>query len=187
MGVGGHRKCSEDCEGSGGRQRKGPGGANGGFCGLGVELKREDIGKGRRIAEVHKNGGTGVDSSEEKVGKVHVDGSKVDRTIGGIDGLEVDRVMLEDCGVVFQEDCRIGGLHIDICLTSIVDRRRMNSSSIVQQDPVLTMQSCSFVLCRHIVETIAQTDHSVKDEADCCTCRASQIDAYNHKKVQFEM
>ena len=40
VGVGGQRKFAEDCEGFGGRQSKGPGGANGGFGGIGVELKR---------------------------------------------------------------------------------------------------------------------------------------------------
>ena len=67
MGVGGHSKFSEDCEGSGGRQRKGPGKANGGFGGIGIELKRQDGGKGSRIKEVDENGGAGVDSSVEKV------------------------------------------------------------------------------------------------------------------------
>ena len=46
VGVGGHRKFSDDCEGVGG---KGPGEANGGFGGIGVELKRQDGGKGWRI------------------------------------------------------------------------------------------------------------------------------------------
>ena len=46
VGVGGHREFSEDCEGVGG---KGPGGANGGFGGIGVDLKRQDGGKGWRI------------------------------------------------------------------------------------------------------------------------------------------
>ena len=77
---------------------KGPGGANGGLGGIGVELKRQDVGKGWRIEEVDGNGGTGVDSSEEKVGKVDIDGMKADRINGGIDGLEDDRILLEDCG-----------------------------------------------------------------------------------------
>ena len=68
-----------------------------GFGGIGVELKRQDGGKGWRIEEVDRNGGTGVDSSEEKVGKVENDGSEVDRIIGGIDKSEVDRILLEDC------------------------------------------------------------------------------------------
>ena len=42
-GVGGHMEFSEDCKGVGG---KGPGGANGGVGGIGVELKRQDGGKG---------------------------------------------------------------------------------------------------------------------------------------------
>ena len=53
---------------------------------------------------------------------------KLDRINGGIGGLEDDRILLEDCGVVFEGDCEIGGLHIDMFLTSVVDRRRMNSS-----------------------------------------------------------
>ena len=101
-------------------------------------------------------------SSEEKVGKVDIDGLKIDRINGGIDGLEDDRIMLEDCGVVVEEGCGIKRLHIDICLTSIIDRRRMNMSLIMQPDPVLTIQSCSILLCQHIVEKTAQTDHSVK-------------------------
>ena len=107
-------------------------------------MKRHDGGKGWRIEEVDGNGGTGVDSSEEEVGRVDIDGLQVDGINGGIDGLEDDRILLEDCGVVVEEDCGIGGLYIDICLTSVVNRRRMNSSLTVQQDPVLTMQSCSF-------------------------------------------
>ena len=95
MGVGGHQECSEDCEGVGG---KGPGGANGGFGGIQAELKRQDGGRGWRIKEVDRNGGPGVDSSEQKVGNVDIDGSEVDRIIGGIDGSEVDRILLEDCG-----------------------------------------------------------------------------------------
>ena len=163
---------SGDCEGVGG---KGPGGANVGFGGIGVELKRQDGGKGWRIEEVDGDRGTGVDPSEEKVGKVGIDGLKVDRINGGIDGLEDDRILLEDCGVVVEEDCGIKRLHIDIFLTSIIDRRRMNSSLIVQPDPVLTMQSCSFLLCQHIVKTNAQTEHSVKGGE--YLCRATQIRA----------
>ena len=54
---------SEDCEGVGG---KGPGGANEGFGGIGVELKRQDGGKGLRIEEGgDRKGGSGMDSSEE--------------------------------------------------------------------------------------------------------------------------
>ena len=106
-----------------------------------------------------------MDSSEEKVGKVDIDLLKVDRIKGGIDGLEDDRILLEDRGVVVEEDCGIKRLHIDIFLTSIIDRRRMNSSLIVQPDPVLTMQSCSFLLCQHIVDKVAQADHSVKGRA----------------------
>ena len=66
VGVGGQREFSEDCEGFGGRQSKGPGGANRGFGGVGEELKRQDGGKGWRIEEVWWTGGRGVDSSEEK-------------------------------------------------------------------------------------------------------------------------
>ena len=159
MGIGGHREFSEVCEGVGG---KGLGGANEGFGGIDVESKRQDGGKGWRIEEVDRNGGTGVDSSDERVGKVDIDGSRVGRINGGIDGLEDDKILLKDCGVVDEEDIWIGRLHIDNYSTSIVDRCRMNRSLIVQQDPVLTMQSCSFLVCQHIVETVAQTDHSVK-------------------------
>ena len=41
-----------------------------------------------------------MNSSEKKVGKVDIDGLKVDRSNGGIDGLVDDRILLQDCGVV---------------------------------------------------------------------------------------
>ena len=57
-----------------------------------------------------------------------IDGSEVDRISGGIDGSEVDRILLddcrgikgtEDCRVVVEEDCRIGGLHMNIVLVQL--------------------------------------------------------------------
>ena len=43
VGVGGQSELSEECEGVG---SKGPGGAIGGFGGIGAELKRQDGGQG---------------------------------------------------------------------------------------------------------------------------------------------
>ena len=54
-----------------------------GFGGTREELKRQDGGKRWRIEEVDRSGGIGVDS-EEKIGKVDIDRSR----IGGIDGSE---------------------------------------------------------------------------------------------------
>ena len=60
-----------------------------------------------------------MDSSEEKIGKVGIDRSR----IGGIDGSEVDRILWEDCSglkgtedckVIVEEDCRDRGSHMDL-------------------------------------------------------------------------
>ena len=73
-----------------------------------------------RFEAVERNGGIGVDSSEEKLGKEDIDRSRS----SGIDRLE-DRMLLEDCGgvvgtrdcrAVGVEDCRTGGSHIDFFL-----------------------------------------------------------------------
>ena len=63
------------------------------------------------------------------MGKVDIDGSKVDRVFGGIDGLEVDRILVEDGGVVVEEDCRIGGLHMDIMLD--IDCRQTSHEQLI--------------------------------------------------------
>ena len=46
VGVGGPEDAFGDCEGVGGRQSVGPGGANERFGGLGEEFKCQDGGKG---------------------------------------------------------------------------------------------------------------------------------------------
>ena len=72
-----------------------------------------------RLEAAEGNGGIGVDSCEDKMGKEDIDRDKS----GGIDGLE-DRILLEDCGrvvgtencrVVVVEDCRTGGSHMVFC------------------------------------------------------------------------
>ena len=90
-------------EGVGG-QGESPGGASGGRGGKGEESNDQHGGKVWRFEAVRRNGGIGVDSSEEKLGLEVIDRSG----IGGIDGLEDDRVMLGNCGrVVGTEDCRV--------------------------------------------------------------------------------
>ena len=58
--------------------------------------------------------------SEENVGKVDIHKSR----IGGIDGPDIDRILMkdckgimgtEDCRVVAEEDCRTGGSHMELC------------------------------------------------------------------------
>ena len=62
-GVGGQRELSEECDGVGNR---GPGGACGGFGGIGAVLKRHAGGKGWRIEKGgDRKGGSGLDSSAE--------------------------------------------------------------------------------------------------------------------------
>ena len=118
-----------------------------------------------------------MDSSEEKIGKVDVDRSRN----GGIDGLEDDRILLEDCGrMVSTEDCRVvgvggcrtGGSHMDLFLMTIADIRCIYSSLQFHSLPLLVSQ---------IVETIDQTDHSVKADLSM----ANWIDAYHRKNVRF--
>ena len=54
--VGGKEDVLGDCAGVGGRQSKGPGGANGRFGGLGEEFKRQD---GGHNGELRKSRGVG--------------------------------------------------------------------------------------------------------------------------------
>ena len=91
VGVGGQNELSEECEGLG---STGPGGASGGFGGIGAELQRQDGGKGWRIEEGgDRKGGSGLDSSTESLGTQGIDRSRS----GGIES--------EDCGIE-SEDCR---------------------------------------------------------------------------------
>ena len=115
--------------------------------------------------------------------KVDIDGSKVDRIFGGIDGSEVDRILVEDGGVVVEEDCRIGGLHMDIMLD--IDCRQTSHELFIDRATrsVIDNAVVFILLCQHIVETIAQTDHSVK----AAFRKANQIDAYYHNNARFEI
>ena len=105
----------------GGFRDKRPGGASGGRGGKGEEYHEQHVGKVWKFEEGgDRNGGIGVDSSEEKLGKEDIDRSRS----GGIDGSEDSRILLEDCGgivgtedcrVVVVEDCRTGVSHMDLC------------------------------------------------------------------------
>ncbi len=71
--------------------------------------------------------------------------------------------MSESCGmngrrVVAVEDCRtIEGFsfcdksHVQLFLSTIVDKRRMSKS--LTTNPVLTLQSSSFVLCENVIKS----------------------------------
>ena len=105
VGVGGQKGFSEECEGIGNR---GPGGASGGFGGIGAELKRHDGGKGWRIEEGgDRKGGSGLDSSAESLGMEGIDRSRS----GGIES--------EDCGIE-SEDC---GNRLESCRVDFVDEK----------------------------------------------------------------
>ena len=83
-----------DCEGVGGRQSKGPGGANGMFGGLEEETKRQDEGKGWITEEVERCW-IGADPSEERTGSGDCRGTGIENR--------------EDCRMFGSEDCRFGG------------------------------------------------------------------------------
>ena len=80
--------------------------------------------------------------SEEKSGTEGIDRSRS----GGIDALEDSRILKGDCRVVVEKEiCSIvGKSHTSLCLTTIVDKRRMHSPLMLQLYPLLTVQSCSF-------------------------------------------
>ena len=59
-----------------GGQGESPGGASGGRGGKGGEYNEQHGGKVWRFEAVEGNGGIGVDSSEEKLGKEDIDRSK---------------------------------------------------------------------------------------------------------------
>ena len=99
--------------GVGGFRYKNPGGASGGRGGKGEESNDQHGGKVWRFGAVGRNGGIGVDSSDEVLGVEDIDRSG----IGDIDGLE-DQILLgdsvrvvgtQDCRVVVVEDYRTGG------------------------------------------------------------------------------
>ena len=75
------------------------GGASGEICGRGVESNEEHGGKVWRFEAVGRNGGTGLDSSEEELGLVEIDGNG----FGGV-------VKMEERIHVRTEDRRDGGL-----------------------------------------------------------------------------
>ena len=77
------------------------------------------------IEEVNRNGGTGVDSSEEKVGSEEVEEDR----IGGIDGSEDFRIGIsEDCGFGGTVHCAIVGpeeSHFSMTHKRVLDKRRV--------------------------------------------------------------
>ena len=99
-----------------------------------------------------------MDSSEEEFGLVGVAGSGFG---GDVEMEERSRVDAEDrrdsglegefCGGLQGSYCRGGGSHIDMSLRSIIDKRCMNKSLTERLCPVVTLQSCSFMLCENIV------------------------------------
>ena len=133
----------------------------GGIGGKGKEFHDQHVGKVRRCEEGgDRKGGLCMDSSEESLGMEGIDRSRH----GGIDKVEDCRILLGDCRVAFEEEScvRDGGLkscsmscklRMNICLSTVRDQRRMQSSFHVQSGPFLSSQ---------IVETVAQFDHSVK-------------------------
>ena len=87
----------------GGSRDESSGGAAGGRGGKGEEYNDQDVGKGRRIEEDDRHGGTGLDSSEDKVGP-------------------------EDCrtgGISFSENVVVGG-HVEhhVCVESLKSSRQ---------------------------------------------------------------
>ena len=99
------------CAGVGGESS---GGASGKFGGKGVESNEQHGGKVWRFEAVRRNGGTGLDSSDEELGLVEIMDSVVSsrsrrgfksgrRTVGTVD---CRVVVAEDCRVVFAEENR---------------------------------------------------------------------------------
>ena len=134
VGVAGQKDFSGEREGSG---NEGPGGAIGGFGGIGAESKFQDGGKERIIEEEgDRKGGLGSDSSAERLGTEGVDGTRNGGIEGGIDKEEDRRNMSRDCRVdVVVDNCvGVGGVksidmiresHMNICLRSVLDKRRI--------------------------------------------------------------
>ena len=92
-----------------------------------------------------------MDSSAEELGMKDIAG----HGFGGVVESE-ERIISGNCGmkdhrVVAVEDCRTGGStfcdesHVQLFLSTIVDKRRMSRS--LTTNPTLTLQSSSFVLC----------------------------------------
>ena len=86
---------------------EGLGRAKGGIGGKGEEYDDQHGGKAWRFGEGGaRNGGIGVDSSEDKLGKEGIDRSRY----GGIDKVEGSRILMGDCRVVVEvESCNIVG------------------------------------------------------------------------------
>ena len=147
-GVGG-------CVRHSGTDSEGLGKANRGIGGKGDEYDDQHVGKVWRFEEGgDRKGGSGMDSSEERLGMERIDRSRH----GGIDKVEDCRILLGDCRADFEEEscagvgglksCSMSGeLHMNICLSTVRDKRRMQSS--------LHFQSCP-PLSSHIVEKAAQ-------------------------------
>ena len=123
--------------GVGGFSGKIPGGD---FGGKGVESKRQHGGKVWRFEAVGRNGGLGVDSSEEKLGLEDIVGNEVG---GDVELEERSRVGTEECCGLQGSCCGglkgsfCGGLsmenkpHLQIFLDTILDVRRMYDSMYI--------------------------------------------------------
>ena len=165
-----------------------------GIGGKGEEFHYQFVGKVWRIEEGgDRKGGSGVDSSAESIGMEGIDRSRH----GGIDKAEDCRFMLGDCRVDLEEEKCIGVLglkscstsgesylnmllsqscsvpgesHLDICLKTIRDKRRMQSS-------------LHFPLCLLSSPQIA-IDHEVRADF----CRIANHKAYHRcRTVRFNM
>ena len=116
------------------------GGASGTFGGTGVESKRQHSGKVWRLEAAGRNGGIGVDSSEDKLATKEIDGDG----FGGVGKSdERSRVGTEEFGGLQGSCC--GGLkgsfccglsmenksHMQMCLDTIIDVRRMHESKYI--------------------------------------------------------
>ena len=133
-----------NCEGVGGDSS---GGDSRNFGGKGVEYNEQCGGKVWRFEAVGRNGGTGVDSSEQEFGLVGVSGNGFG---GDVEMEERSRVDAEDrrdgglkgkcCGGLQGSYCGGGESHIDMFLKSIIDKRCMNKSWTERLYPVVTLQ-----------------------------------------------
>ena len=139
MGVGGLVRGV----GVGGFRHAIPGGDSGG---KGAESKEQHGGKVWRFAGVGRNGGPGVDSSEEEFGLVGVSGNGFGGVVKSEERIRVWTEERTDCGLqgsfcggLQGSFCGGGESHIDMFLTSLIDKRRMSSSLIVRSHPALTL------------------------------------------------
>ena len=162
------------------------GGARSICGGKGVELNEEHGGKVWRFEAEGRNGGIGADSSAETVGMKDIAGNGV----GGVVVTE-ERIQERDGGLKGRF-CG-GRSHIETFLKLIIDKRCMSKSLI--SDPVLTLQSSSFMLCDYFIvphcisaEPVSEQvacNPSVEIRADFGKSDHVEVRVDNRKSVQF--